>query len=117
MACFHCGQGDVPTLKDGVKVHYVKTGFVVQKFYCEDPVKQEDTPPISDDARTQLYLMVDIAYDIRMKHDIKLYDSLDWTRELFKEGFRGSKEKAIELLLLRHHHVCTPACRAPKVIE
>jgi hypothetical protein len=114
MACQFCTDGHPKRLWDNYWVHDIP-GTDVRA--CEDqPPKQYDRLDESEKAR--LFLLAEIASEIRMEHAVSLYKAIDWTREVLALGtVDTNRQQVIKFILERFGHVCSPVCQEAKRIE
>lgn len=75
---------------------------------------------MTDEERSSLYRIVDLAGIIRTEHDVTLYNALDYVKAFMEEHpglLKGDKFRIVEAILKFKGHICTNACELEKEIE
>jgi len=120
MACQFCNDGllrardQIGTEAPGPWYHLSALG---EKRYCED-VEPKQYDRLDDSEKARLFLLAEIASEIRMDHAVSLYKAIDWAREVMSlDGSVKDKDQIIKFALMRFGHKCTSACKEAKRIE
>lgn len=115
MSCRFCDTGSP---KDKDNIHHMVTG----PYMCETPTpRPAKYGQISDQEKRELFIVIDLASEIRMSHDFSLWGSIDMVKKnkwIFQalEGAVKTKEKVIEQILENEGHTCNPKCTEAKVV-
>lgn len=114
MSCKHCDAGLVrteSTSDPGVMIHITPVDILA----CEDQPARHPTDALPDEEREKLFVVCDIAAEIRLDHDIPLFDAVDMVRRqmtIDPELEEASKEAIVRRILEQEGHTCTNKCTA-----
>lgn len=116
MTCKHCNARNIPYVaSNNMRMHDIWP----ERYYCEDQ-EPKSYDRLSPEEKKRLFLIAEIASEVRMEHAVPLFRAIDWTREVMANGEivqESDRKTAIKYVLDKFGHTCDRSCGEAKKVE